>query len=516
MVKIFDTTLRDGEQSPGCSMNLNEKIQMAKQLERMNVDLIEAGFARASKGDFEAIQAIAREIKGCTIVSLARSLEKDIDVAWEAVKEAEKPGLHVFLATSDIHLEYKLKMTREEAKAQAVKAVKYGKKYFDNIEFSCEDATRTDWDFLVEMYSAVIEAGATTINIPDTVGYTTPEEFYKLVKYLMDNVKGVEDVIVSVHCHDDLGMAVANSLAAVRAGASQVECTVNGIGERAGNAAMEEVVMALKTRKDTYGVETNIETTEIMRASKLLQSITGAKIQANKAIVGDNAFAHESGIHQHGVLQNKETYEIMTPESVGLTENVMVLGKHSGKHALKDRVEYLGYSVSDEELEDLFVKFKTLADEKKTVYDEDIIALVLAEMSNIVEEGYELEDYSTSTSEGKESKTIIKVKKPNGEPTEVMGSGKGPIDAAFNALEKIFGEGIVLEDFSIYSITEGKDALGETKLELSKDGRKFTGKGVSNDIVKSSIYAYINAVNHMEYFFDRLKPQGSAINEKGI
>ncbi len=506
MIKIFDTTLRDGEQSPGCSMNLNEKIQMAKQLERLGVDIMEAGFARASRGDFEAVQSIANTVENAAVYSLARSIDKDIDVAWEAVKGATEPGIHVFLATSDIHLQHKLRMTREECIEMAVKAVKYASKYTPNIEFSAEDATRTDLEFLAQVYSEVIKAGATTINVPDTVGYAEPREFYDRIRYVLENTVGVEDVIVSVHCHDDLGMATANSLAAVQAGATQVECTVNGIGERAGNAALEEVVMALKTRADVYGIDTRINTVEIMNTSRLLQNITGSKVQANKAIVGDNAFAHESGIHQHGVLQEATTYEIMTPESVGLTENVMVLGKHSGKHALKDRLDSLGYTINEEELDEIFNKFKDLADEKKTVYDDDIAALVLGEMSK-VEGGYELVDYSTATSEGKDSKTIIKVSK-NGESREVVGSGKGPIDAAFNALGEIFGDEMVLEDFNIYSVTHGEDALGETKLDLSKDGKRFVGKGVSNDIIKSSILAFINAVNHMEYFLERDRTQG--------
>ncbi|MDO5690173.1 MAG: 2-isopropylmalate synthase [Tissierellia bacterium] len=502
MIRIFDTTLRDGEQSPGCSMNLQEKLQMARQLERMKVDVIEAGFAISSQGDFESVHEIAKAIKGCQIASLSRALEKDIDAAWEAVRVAENPLIHTFLASSDIHLKYKLKMTREQALERAAAAVKYAKKYCNEVEFSAEDASRSDIDFLIQMFEAVIAAGATIVNIPDTVGYTDPFEYYEMIKAIKERTKGIEKVHISVHCHNDLGMAVANSMAAIRAGATQVECTVNGIGERAGNAAMEEVVMALKTRKDIYGQETGIVTTEIMRASHLLQSLTGVKVQPHKAIVGANAFAHEAGIHQHGVLMEKTTYEIMTPESVGLSDNLMVLGKHSGKHALKDRLEQLGYFVSEEEMQSLFERFKNLADEKKTVYDQDLEALVIGDMANVVE-GVELVDYSTATSEGKDSKTIIKVKSKDGAETEIVGSGKGPIDAAFDALSAIFGQDLKLEDFSIYSVTRGKDALGETKLVLSKNGHKFSGKGVSNDIIKSSILAYINAVNHLEYFTER-------------
>lgn len=503
MIKIFDTTLRDGEQSPGCSMNLQEKIQVAKQLERMKVDVIEAGFAIASQGDFESVSTVAKEIKNSTIASLSRARQKDIDVAWEAVKHAESPMIHTFLATSDIHLQHKLKISRDQCKAMSVEAVKYARSLCPLVEFSCEDATRTDLDFLVEMVTAVIEAGATTVNIPDTVGYTEPFEYYHIIKTLVDRVPRIDEVDISVHCHNDLGMAVANSLAAVKAGATQVECTINGIGERAGNAAMEEIVMALKTRKDVYGIETGVTSTEIMRASNLVQSITGVKAQPHKAIVGVNAFAHESGIHQHGMLQNQETYEIMTPESIGLNKNKLVLGKHSGKHALRDKIEDLGYTITEEELGDIFVKFKDLADEKKDIFDEDIEALLVGEMAE-VEGGYTLVDYQTSTSQDRDSKTIIKVEK-DGVEKEVMGSGKGPIDAAFDALGQLFGEEIVLHDFKIQSVTEGQDALGETKLILTKDGFDYSGKGVSNDIIRSSIEAYINGVNHMEYFAERRK-----------
>ena len=509
MIKIFDTTLRDGEQSPGCSMNLNEKLQIARQLERMNVDIIEAGFAISSKGDFESVRRIAETVERPIVASLARALEKDIDAAWRAVKEANRPRIHTFLATSPIHLKYKLKMTEDQAVERAIAAVRYAKRYCHDIEFSAEDATRSSVEFLARIFEAVIDAGATVINIPDTVGYAETFEYYEFIKAIRENTRGIENVDISVHCHNDLGLAVANSLAAIKAGATQVECTVNGIGERAGNAAMEEIVMNLKVRKDIYKVDTNIITTEIMRSSNLVQNITGAKVQANKAVVGANAFAHESGIHQHGVLANKETYEIMTPESVGLTKNIMVLGKHSGKHALKDRLEDLGYAVSEEELNNIFDRFKALADEKKVVYDQDIEALVLRDMSNMINK-YELVDYSTATSEGKESKTIIKIKTED-EEMEIVGSGKGPIDAAFDALGKIFGSEIKLEDFSIYSVTQGKDALGETLLKLSKGERVFSGKGISNDIIKSSILAYVNAMNHLEYFNERINAQGEGI-----
>lgn len=495
MIRIFDTTLRDGEQSPGCSMHLNEKIQMAKQLERMGVDIIEAGFAISSKGDFESVSEVAKVVKNSTVASLARSVKGDIDTAYEALKYAESPMIHVFLATSPIHMKYKLEMTEDQVYERAVEAVKHARSLCPNIEFSCEDASRSELPFLYRVIEGVIDAGATTINLPDTVGYTTPQEYYEFIRAVKENTPNIDKAVISVHCHNDLGMAVANSLSAVLAGATQVECTVNGIGERAGNAAMEEIVMALKTRQDYYKQDTNIVSTEIMRSSTLLSQITGVRVQPHKAIVGVNAFAHEAGIHQHGVLKEKTTYEIMTPESVGLKENMMVLGKHSGKHALKDRLNDLGYEVSSEELNALFVKFKELADEKKTVYDKDIEALVIGAYSE-VEDGIVLVDYQTATSEGKDAKTIIKVQVQD-EMVENIGTGKGPIDAAFDAMAKITGEEVKLKDFSIYSVTQGKDAVGETVVKLEAGGKTYSGKGLSTDIIKSSILAYINAINHM-------------------
>lgn len=496
MIRIFDTTLRDGEQSPGCSMHLNEKIQMAKQLERMGVDIIEAGFAIASKGDFESISEVAKAVKDSTVASLARCLPKDIDAAYEAVRHAESPMLHVFLATSPIHMKYKLEMKEDEVYERAVESVRYARKFCSNIEFSCEDASRSELPFLYRIIEGVIDAGATTVNIPDTVGYTTPQEFEAFIRAIRENTPNIDKAVISVHCHNDLGMGVANSLSAVLAGAGQIECTVNGIGERAGNAALEEVVMALQTRKDFYQKETRIRSTEIMRSSHLLSSITGVRVQPHKAIVGINAFAHESGIHQHGMLKEKSTYEIMTPESVGLQKNMMVLGKHSGKHALRDRLADLGYEIDNAELEALFVKFKALADEKKTVYDKDIEALLIGQYSQ-VEDGYELVDYQTATSEGKDAKTIIQVSYQD-ERIERVGTGKGPIDAAFDAMAQITGEDVRLQDFSIHAVTQGKDAIGETLVKIEKDGRMYSGKGMSTDIIKSSILAYMNAINHME------------------
>lgn len=503
MIKIFDTSLRDGEQSPGCSMNLQEKIQVARQLERLNVDVIEAGFAVASQGDFDAVEAVAREVKFASVASLSRARKEDIDVAWQALRKAERPMIHTFLATSDIHLKHKLKISRIQCKEMAEDAIRHAKTYCPWVEFSCEDASRTDEDFLIEMVELAIRAGATTVNIPDTVGYSEPFEFYQLIKNIMDKVEGIDEIDLSVHCHNDLGMATANSLAAVRAGASQLECTINGIGERAGNCALEEVTMALHTRKDIYGLETGINIKEIVRSSRLIQNITGNKLQANKAIVGINAFRHESGIHQHGILEEKSTYEIMTPESIGLYENKLVLGKHSGKHALKEKINELGYEVTDENLGEIFIQFKNLADDKKEIFDEDIEALMLGEMSDL-KSGYSLVDYQTITIQDRDSKTIIKLEK-DGSQKEVVGTGKGPIDSAFDGLAKLFNGEFTLEDFKIQAVSEGKDALGETMIVLAKDEKKYSGKGLSNDIIKSSIKAYINAINKIEYFLDKKK-----------
>lgn len=493
MIKIFDTTLRDGEQSPGCSMNLNEKIQMARQLERLGVDIIEAGFASSSPGDFKSVEELSKAIKNSTVASLARCVKNDIDVAYDAVKFAAKPRLHIFLATSEIHMKYKLQMSEEEVLEKVKKYVSYAKSKCDDIEFSAEDATRSDVEFLCKVFAVAIEAGATTINIPDTVGYITPNEYADIIKRVKEGTKGIENIDISVHCHNDLGLAVANSLSAIEAGATQVECTVNGIGERAGNTALEELVMALKTRRDYYKKDTNIVTEEIMNASNLLAQITGVKISPNKPIVGKNAFAHESGIHQHGVLKERTTYEIMDPKSIGLNKNSIVLGKHSGKHALKDKLNELGYEVTSDELEKLFIKFKELSDLKKTVFDEDIRAIMVRELQN-VEDGYELVDYNAFTSDGKDSKTVIKVKKKD-EIIEMVGSGKGPIDAAFDCMAKITGSEIKLKEFSIYSVTQGKDALGETIIKVENNGRTYAGKGISSDIIKSGILAYISAVN---------------------
>ena len=495
IIKIFDTTLRDGEQSPGCSMTLKEKLEFARQLERLKVNIIEAGFAIASPGDFESVSAIAKECREATVASLARTLEKDIDCAWEAVQHARRPRIHTFIATSPIHMQYKLKMTPDEVLERAVAMVKYAKARCEDIEFSAEDATRSEPDFLCRIYEAVIQAGATVINVPDTVGYTTPGEYTNLIHTLREKVNGIHRVDISVHCHNDLGLAVANTLAAARAGATQLECTVNGIGERAGNAALEEIVMNLKTRSDLYNATTTVDASQITRASKLLTNITGVPVQPNKAIVGANAFAHESGIHQHGVLANTETYEIMTPESVGLTTNSMVLGKHSGRHAFEDRLKTLGYALSKVEIDKAFEEFKHLADKKKNVDDRDIEAIVRDDVMNDVNpcvlERFIINSGNTITA------TATVVLNIDGASVEEVAVGDGPVDAAYKAIEKILNTEAVLVDYAIHSVTEGKDALGEAIVKLQSGGKPVTGRGLSTDVIESSILAYLNAAQKL-------------------
>jgi len=494
-IKILDTTLRDGEQSPGCSMNLQEKLEVAKQLERLNVDAIEAGFAIASPGDFAAVKMVAENIKGCIVSSLARALPKDIDRAYEAVKHAEAPRIHTFIATSDIHMKYKLKMTKEEVLQRAVDMVKYAKKYCNDIEFSAEDASRSELEFLYKIFEEVIKAGATVINIPDTVGYTTPEAFYIFIQNIRNNVPNIDKVDISVHCHNDLGLAVANTLAAARAGATQLECTINGLGERAGNAALEEVVMALNTRKDIYDITTNVNTTEIYPTSRLVSKITGMKIQRNKAIVGENAFAHESGIHQHGVLAHKSTYEIMTPESIGLTTNKLVLGKHSGSHAFRERLKSLGYHLEEDVLDKLFQEFKVLADKKKSIYDKDLEALVEAKTLK-VKEIYKLNQFVINSGNTITSTASVRLENDKNIIEEVA-TGFGPVDAAFKAIDKIVGKDFMLEDYSLNSVTEGEDAQGEAVIKLKLGEYIYNGRGVSTDVIEASIKAYINAINKM-------------------
>lgn len=498
-VKIFDTTLRDGEQSPGCSMNLNEKIEVAKELEALKVDIIEAGFAIASPGDAAAIAAIADTVKDSTICSLARCVEKDIDAAWNAIRLANSARIHVFLATSPVHMDYKLKMKPEEVLESIAHNVAYAKKYCSDIEFSAEDSTRSDLDFLCRAFEAAIKAGATTLNIPDTVGYMIPEEYAARIRYLREHTSGIENVTLSCHMHNDLGMAVANSLAGVQAGIDQIECTINGIGERAGNASMEECVMALKTRKDIFGIVCNIDTTQIYRASRMIQTITGVPVSPTKPIIGANAFAHESGIHQHGVLANKETYEIMTPESVGIPKNAIVLGKHSGRHAFEDRLRELGYTLDREKLDKVFAKFKALADKKKVIKDRDLEALIgVVPVSG--EERYTLDNFVINSGNSITSTAVIRLKKGDQVCERVAGSD-GPINAAFRAINKIVGKEIVLEDYSLKSMTDGEDAQAEAIVKIAVDGSDIvTGRGVSTDVIEASIKAYVNGIN--KYFLD--------------
>ncbi|MCX7748416.1 MAG: 2-isopropylmalate synthase [Clostridia bacterium] len=492
-IKIFDTTLRDGEQTPGVNLNIHEKLEIARQLAKLGVDVIEAGFAIASPGDFEAVKAVAENVKGITVASLCRAVEKDIDRAFEAVKNAERPRIHTFIATSDIHMKYKLKMNENEVLERAVAMVKYAKKYCEDVEFSAEDASRTRVEFLYKVVEAVIAAGATVVNIPDTVGYAAPLEYGKLIRGIKENVNGIEKIDLSVHCHNDLGLAVANTLAAMENGATQLECTINGLGERAGNAALEEIIMGINTRKDFYKIDHGIDMSQIYRTSKLVSSLTGVNVQPNKAIVGANAFAHESGIHQHGVLSEKSTYEIMTPESIGLTQNRMVLGKLSGRHAFEERLKEMGYSLPTEEVQKAFEKFKVLADKKKVVLDADIEALVGEKVSE-VPEIFELEAFQISSGNKVVATSTVSLKRNEDSITEAA-TGDGPVDAAFNAIERAVGSSFELEAYGLRAVTEGKDALGEVTVRVSKDGKIFVGRGVSTDIIEASVKAYINAIN---------------------
>ncbi len=501
-IKIFDTTLRDGEQSPGCSMNLQEKLEVAKCLEKLKVDVIEAGFAIASPGDFESVQSVAKLIKDCSVASLSRATPKDIDTAWEAVKCAVDPRIHTFLATSPLHMEYKLKMTPEQVLERVGEMVSYAKAYTPNVEFSAEDATRSDWEFLANVVRTAIKAGATTVNLPDTVGYTTPTEMQALIAYILEHVEEAQGIDLSVHCHNDLGMAVANSLAGVMGGATQIECTINGLGERAGNTSLEEVVMALRTRPDLYEAKTRIETTQIYRSSKTVYDIIGQTAPLNKPIVGRNAFLHESGIHQHGVLANKRTYEILTPESVGIVTNNLVLGKHSGKHAFESRLKELGYELEQEELLRCFEEFKKLCDKKKTINDADIEAIVSHNIrEEVVEDGYKLDWFAVHTSNFTTATCTISLVKGE-EKIEEVCLGDGPIDAAFNAVDKITKPvEHTFEIFSINSVSQGKDTLGGVTVKLSAGGRHFSGRGLSTDIIEASILAYIDATNKMQAHF---------------
>ena len=496
-VIIFDTTLRDGEQSPGASMNAAEKMRIAVQLEKLGVDVLEAGFPAASEGDFEAVSSIAGRLKNTEVAALARTSKKDIDRAWGAIRNAAKPRIHTFIATSDIHMDYKLKMTRDEVVKKAIEAVKYAKSFTDNVEFSAEDASRSDPDFLCRVFEAVIEAGAATINIPDTVGYAIPQEFANLVKYVTAHTPNIHKAIVSIHCHNDLGLATANTLAAICAGARQAEVTINGIGERAGNTSLEEIVMALHTRPNYIPLSTNINTRQIYPTSRLVSMITGIIVQPNKAIVGANAFAHEAGIHQDGMLKNPMTYEIMNPDTIGLGAGKLVLGKHSGRHALRAHLKDLGYDLSDEELNLVFKKFKELADKKKIIVDEDFEAIItegILRTADIFRLEYLHVISGTTVLPVASVKLTI-----NGRSVQGAGYGNGPIDAAFNTIAKLTGTGSKLLRFSVSALTGGTDAQGEVTVRLNEDGLIALGRGADPDIITASAKAYINGLNRLEY-----------------
>ena len=497
-VRFFDTTLRDGEQAPGYSMTLEEKRRMAEQLERLGVDVIEAGFAAASPGDFESVRQIAEAVRGCTVCSLSRALPKDIDASAAALAGAARPRIHTFLATSDLHLKCKLRMTRERALEQVREMVAYARGRCAEVEFSAEDATRTDPDFLCAVIEAAIAQGASVVNLPDTVGYATPQEIARMVKDVRSRVSNIDRAIISMHVHDDLGLAVANSLAGVLAGARQVECTVCGIGERAGNAALEEVVMGLKTRGDYYGLSHGIRTEEIGRTARLLSSITGVKIFPSKSIVGANAFAHESGIHQHGVMTDAKTYEIMTPESVGVKKTELVLGKHSGRHAFEGRLKALGYELDGPRVEELFADFKALADRKKTILDRDLIALVESKMSGRVhpEREWRLDTFVVNSGNHMSATAQVTLVR-HGKTRQEAALGTGPIYAAFRAVEKIIRHRFTLEDYRIEAVTERRDALGEVFVKIADKHGTYRGRGVSTDIIKGSLLALLNAVNQM-------------------
>ena len=492
-VYIFDTTLRDGEQSPGVSLNTQEKLDIAQQLARLGVDVIEAGVPITSKGDFEAVKAIAETVKGPAICGLARASEKDIDRAWEALQGAEYPCIHTFIATSDIHLKYKLKMTREEVLEAIAKAVSYARRFTDYVEYSPEDGSRTDPDFICRVVETAIKAGARVVNIPDTVGYATPEEFGAFIANITNRVPNIDQAILSVHCHNDLGLAVANTLAALRNGARQVEGTINGIGERAGNVALEEVIMTLRTRKDIYGLRTNINTEEIYRTSRLVSTMTGMATSGNKPIVGKNVFVHESGIHQDGVLKERTTYEIMNPATIGLTINNIVLGKHSGRHAFKERLAELGFTLSEEELNKAFVRFKDLADRKKEITDRDLEALVEDQIRRVPEK-FQLEHMHISSGNRVVPTATVGIQF-NEQLVEEAACGDGPIDAVFKAIDKITGISVCLKHYALNAVTGGKDAMGEVVVRLAVKDKVFVGRGLSVDVIEASARAYINALN---------------------
>jgi 2-isopropylmalate synthase len=512
-VKIFDTTLRDGEQSPGVNLNRPEKLEIAKQLERFGVDVMEAGFPASSQGDFESVREIANTIKHVSVTGLARAVKSDIDTAWEALKNGTDPRLHVFIATSPIHMTHKLKKTPEEVIDKAVEMVTYARTMFPKVEWSAEDASRSDLEFLARIIEQVIDAGATVINLPDTVGYTTPYEYGQMFKYIKQNVPNIEKVDLSAHCHDDLGMAVANSISAIENGATQIEGTINGIGERAGNAALEELAVALKIRQDYYAPhETRLVLKEIKRTSDLVSKLTGMQVPRNKAVVGQNAFAHESGIHQDGVLKHAQTYEIITPEMVGVKSNSLVMGKHSGKHAFKDKLKQIGYDLSDEKVMEAFTEFKKLTDSKKEVTDDDLFTILTeiqtqtADVKKYILSGFQVE-YGTSSTQ---PKATVQLTKPDHTEIESSAAGKGAVEALFNTLDTMIEEDVHLTDFSLSSIGSGRDALAQSNVKLTVNGVEFSGRGSSQDVLEAAVKAFLNAVNRGFYHQEPVKAQGAS------
>ncbi len=494
-VIIFDTTLRDGEQSPGCSMNIEEKLQIAKILEEMHVDVIEAGFPIASNGDFEAVREVSRVIKDASVAGLSRAVRKDIDRAWEALRGAARPRIHSVIATSPLHMRVKLRMDPDQVHEAVIDSVSYARNLCDDVEWSAEDGSRSEHDFLCRCVESAIKAGASTINIPDTVGYAIPEEFGALIAMLRDRVPNIDKARISVHCHNDLGLAVANSLAAIEAGARQAECTINGIGERAGNAAMEEIVMALRTRGDVMPYWTGVDTKQITKASRLLSAVTGFNVQPNKAIVGANAFAHESGIHQDGVLKDAGTYEIMTPESVGLTRSSLVMGKHSGRHAFREKLRELGYELGDNAIQEAFDRFKDLADKKKQIYDEDIIALVDDQVRGTNERIRFVSLQVVCGSKGPQTAELeLEI---DGERSRTKAEGDGPVDATFNAIKQLFQHDVVLQLYQVDAVTEGSDAQAGVTVRLEENGKTVIGHGSDTDTVVGSCRAYVHALNKL-------------------
>ncbi|MCL6567190.1 MAG: 2-isopropylmalate synthase [Acidobacteriia bacterium] len=496
-IDVFDTTLRDGEQSAGVNLHEHEKVEIALQLERYGVDIIEAGFPASSPGELKAVREIARQVKNCSVAGLARASAADIDAAWEALREAAAPRLHIFLATSPIHMEYKLRLTPEEVLEQAVAAVRHAARHFPEIEWSAEDATRSDWDFLVRIVTAVIDAGATVINLPDTVGYTTPEEYAALFRYMRERVPNIHRVKLSAHCHDDLGMAVANTLAAIQAGVDQVEGCINGIGERAGNTALEEVAIALAIRREFYQAETRLDLSQTVRTSRLVSKLTGMVVPPNKAVVGANAFAHESGIHQDGVLKNKLTYEIIQPEMVGLASNSLVLGKHSGRHAFREKCRELGLQLSDAEFNQLFRDFKVLTEKKKEVTDDDILALAVGAVHGGETAPYELQYLHVSYNSAAVTTTTVGIRMPDGRTVQEAATGGGSVEAIYNTIERVLAEPVRLLDYRIQSTTGGQDALAEVYVKVEFRGRSSSGRGIDNDVLSASAKAYLDAINRI-------------------